>query len=82
MVPAWTLGVPRPYLLLIALSLGAGLAPALWTGAWVDRARHWSIVFCELLALTVIVTAFTLRPHRREPAAARGVCGSVKVKPK
>ena len=61
--PAWTLGVPRPYLLLIALSLCAGLAPALWTGAWVDRARHWSMVFCELLALTVIVTAFTLRPQ-------------------
>jgi hypothetical protein len=40
------------------------------------------MVFCELLALTIIVTAFTLRPRRREPAAARGVHGSVKVKPK
>ena len=78
--PAWTLGVPRPYLLVIALSLCAGLAPALWTGAWVDRARHWSMVFCELLALTVIVTAFTLRPRRREPAVARGVHRSAKVK--
>jgi len=80
--PTWTLGVPRPYLLLIGLSVCAGLAPALWTGAWADRARHWSMVFCELLALTVIVTAFTLRPQRREPAAARGVRRSVKVKPK
>ena len=80
--PAWTLGVPRPYLLLIALSLCAGLAPALWTGAWADRARQWSMVFGELLALTVIVTAFTLRPQRREPAAARGARRSVKVKPK
>lgn len=68
--PTWTLGVPRHYFLLIAVSLCAGLAPALWTGTWVDRARHWSMVFCELLALTVIVTVFTLRPRRR---AARGV---------
>jgi hypothetical protein len=40
------------------------------------------MVFCELLALTVIVTAFTLRPRRREPAVARGVHSSAKVKPK
>ena len=33
-------GSPGPTLLLIALSLCAGLAPALWTGMWVDRARH------------------------------------------
>ena len=79
--PTWTLGVPRPYLLLIALSLCAGLAPALWTGMWVDRARHWSMVFSELLALTVIVTACTLHPRRRVPAAARGVQSSAKVKP-
>jgi hypothetical protein len=58
------------------------LALAHWTGAWVDRAQHWSMVFCELLALTVIVTAFTLRPRRREPTAARGVHSSAKVKPK
>jgi hypothetical protein len=80
--PAWTLGVPRPYLLVIALSLCAGLAPALWTGAWVDRARQWSMVFCELLALTVMVTTFALRPRRRERAVARGVDSSAKVKPK
>lgn len=80
--PAWTLGVPRPYLLMIALSLCAGLAPALWTEAWVDRVRQWSMVFCELLALTVIVTAFALRPRRRERAVARGVDSSAKVKPK
>ena len=42
----------------------------------------WSMVFCELLALTVIVTAFTLRPRPREPAVARGVHSSAKVKPK
>ena len=82
MVPTWTLGVPRPYLLLIALSLCAGLAPALWTGMWVDRARMWSMVFSELLALTVIVTAVTLHLRRRVPAAARGVQSSAKVKPK
>jgi hypothetical protein len=80
--PSWSLGVPRPYLLVIALSLCAGLAPALWTGAWVDRARYWIMVFCELLALTVIVTAFTLRRRRGEPAVARRVPSSVKVKPK
>lgn len=67
---------------MIALSLCTGLAPVLWTGAWVDRARHWSMVFCELLALTVIVTAFALRPRPREPAVARGVHSSAKVKPK
>jgi hypothetical protein len=80
--PAWTLGVPRPYLLMIALSLCAGLAPALWTEGWVDRVRQWSMVFCEVLALTVIVTAFALRPRRRERAVARGVDSSAKVKPK
>ena len=56
--------------------------PALWTGMWVDRARHWSMVFSELLALTVIATAITLQPRRRVPAAARGVQSSAKVKPK
>ena len=71
--PTWTLGVPRPYLLLIALSLCAGLAPALWTGMWVDRARHWSIVFSELLALTVIVTAV------HPPSAAAGAGSSTRA---
>ena len=79
--PTWTLGVPRPYLLVIALSLCAGLAPALWTGAWVDRAQHWGMVFCELLALTVIVTGITLRPLRRE-STGRGVQGAAKIKSK
>ena len=37
--PAWSLGVPRPYLLTLALSLVAALAPALGTGAWMDRAE-------------------------------------------
>jgi hypothetical protein len=40
------------------------------------------MVSCELLALTVIVTAFALRPRRRETAVARGVDSSAKVKPK
>jgi hypothetical protein len=80
--PAWTLGVPRPYLLGIALSLWAALAPALWTGAWMERAKQWGIVFCVLLALTVIVTAFTLRPRRRESAAPRKVQPAAKAKQK
>src|SRR5215475_6361939 len=73
--------VPRPYLLGITLSLCAGLAPALWTGAWVERGRQWSIVFVELLALTVIVTVFTLRPRREEAATSPGAQRSAKVKP-
>ena len=79
--PTWTLGVPRPYLLMIALSLCAGLAPALWTGAWAERAQQWGMVFCELLALTVIVTGITLRPRGRE-SKARAVQGVAKIKPK
>jgi hypothetical protein len=79
--PTWTLGVPRPYLLMIALSLCAGLAPALWTGDWADRTLRWGMVFFELLALTVIVTGITLRPRRRE-SKARAVQGVAKVKPK
>ena len=70
--PSWTFGVPRPYLVGLALSLCAGLGPALWTGAWAERAWQWGIVFAELLALTVIVTAVTLRPpalRRRQGAA-------------
>ena len=78
--PTWTLGLPRPYLLVIALSLCAGLAPALWTGAWVERAQRWGTVFGELLALTVVVTVVTLRPPRRE--SARGAQGVAKAKPK
>jgi len=80
--PTWSLGVPRPYLLGIALSLCAGLAPALWTGGWVERGRQWSVVFVELLVLTVIVTVFTLRPRREEAATSRRAQGSAKVKPK
>jgi hypothetical protein len=64
----------------ITLSLCAALAPALWTGAWADRARRWGLVFGELLALTVIVTVFTLRPRRRDSALR--VRGAVKIKPK
>jgi len=79
--PTWTLGVPRPYLLVIGLSLCAGLAPALWTGTWADRAQHWGMVFGELLALTVIVTGITLRPRRRE-SMGRGVQAAAKIKPK
>ena len=78
--PTWTLGVPRPYLLVIVFSLCAALTPALWTGAWLPRAERWLTVFCELLALTVVVTGVTLRPRRRE--ADRGVQGVAKVKPK
>ena len=77
--PAWTFGVPRPYFLLTALSLGAALAPALWTGAWADRAQRWTFVFIELLTLTIIVTALTLRPRRRR-ASAPGTAGRVKLK--
>ena len=79
--PTWTLGVPRPYLLMIVLSLCAGLTPALWSGAWAERAQQWGMVLGEMLALTVIVTGITLRPRRRE-SAARGVQGAAKIKPK
>jgi len=78
--PTWTLGVPRPYLLVIVFSLCAGLAPALWTGAWLSRAEQWVTVFCEVLALTIVVTAVTLRPRRRE--ADHGVQGVAKVNTK
>lgn len=64
--PAWTLGVPRPYLLGIAFSLTAALAPCLWTGAWADRVQRWGLVFGEQLALTCLVIAMTLLPRRRE----------------
>jgi hypothetical protein len=78
--PAWALGVPQPYLLALALSLCAALAPALWTGAWADRAQRWGLVAGEMLALTIIVTAFTLRPRRRD--RARAIHAAAKVKPK
>ena len=78
--PAWALGVPQPYLLAITLSLGSALAPALWTGAWAERALAWSIVAGELLVLTAVVTLFTLRPRRR--ALPREITGPVEIKPK
>ena len=78
--PAWALGVPQPYLLAITLSFCSALAPALWTGAWAERALAWSIVAGELLALTAIVTLFTLRPRRR--ALPREITGPVEIKPK
>lgn len=70
--PAWSLGIPRPYFMGLALSLGAALAPALWTGAWAGRAQRWLLVFGEMLALTILVTALTLRQRRRTVAATRG----------
>jgi hypothetical protein len=45
----------------IALSLAAALAPALWTGAWADRALRWALVFAELLVLTIVVIAVHAR---------------------
>ena len=78
--PAWALGVPQPYLLAITLSFCSALAPALWTGAWAQRALTWSIVAGELLALTAVVTLFTLRPRRR--ALPREITGPVEIKPK
>jgi hypothetical protein len=77
--PAWTFGVPRPYFISTVLSLSAALAPALWTGAWADRAQRWTFIFVELLMLTIIVTAFTLRPRRRT-SSPQGAAGRVKLK--
>ena len=77
--PAWTFGVPRPYFISTVLSLGAALAPALWTGVWADRAQRWTFVFIELLTLTIVVTAFTLRPRRRT-SSPQGAAGRVKLK--
>jgi hypothetical protein len=70
--PAWALGVPRPYLVGIALSAAAGLAPALWTGAWADRVQRWGLVFCELLTLTIVVMVGTLLLRRRETTLPAG----------
>ena len=79
--PTWALGVPQPYLVAIALSLAAALAPALWTGTWAERAQRWGLVGGEILVLTIVVTAFTLRPRRRDPAHSRRVREPIKVKP-
>ena len=81
--PTWTLGVPREYFVGVAFSLCAALAPALWTGAWADRARRWALIFGEMLALTTVVTALTFRLRRQ--AAARPVSRDpkrVKARPK
>ena len=67
--PTWALGVPQPYLMAIALSLVAALAPALWTGAWRDRGLHWALVFAELLILTLIVIGIRRRLPRHRDAA-------------
>jgi hypothetical protein len=80
--PTWALGVPQPYLLGIALSLCAALAPALWTGAWTERAWRWSLILGELVVLTLAVTAFTLRSRLRRPARSRRAREAAKVKPK
>jgi len=78
--PAWSFGVPRPYFMGIMLSLGAALAPAIWTGAWAHRFRSWGLVFCELLALTMVVTVCTVRPRRREPAGSHAPASRAKLK--
>jgi hypothetical protein len=67
--PTWTLGVPRPYLMMIVLSVAAALAPALWTGEWVSRALRWSLVCSELLALTMVAIAIRSRVPRYGDAA-------------
>jgi hypothetical protein len=74
--PAWSLGVPRPYLMAIALSLAAALAPALWTGAWSNRALRWSLVFAELLALTMVTIAVTHCVSRQRDTALPGAEGT------
>ena len=78
--PAWTFGVPRPYFILTALSLSAALAPALWTGGWADRGQRWTFVFGELLALTIMVAGFTVRPRRRTSSHRSGTAGRTKLK--
>jgi hypothetical protein len=78
--PSWTLGMPRPYFMAIALSLVAALAPALWTGAWADRAQRWGLVFAELLALTIVTMASAPVPRRlrlRRAAARTRAIGKV-----
>lgn len=80
--PAWVFGVPREYCVGLTLSLCAALAPALWTGTWADRAQRWGLILGELLALTIAVTAFTLRPRRRVWARLRAVRGALRTRPK
>jgi len=80
--PAWVLGVPREYCVGLTLSLCAALAPALWTGAWADRGQRWGLILGELLALTIAVTAFTLRPRRRVWARLRAARGALRTRPK
>ena len=74
--PAWSLGVLRPYLMAIALSLAAALAPALWTGAWSNRALRWSLVFAELLALTMVTIVITHYVSRHRDTALPGAEGT------
>ena len=76
--PTWALGVPRPYLIAIALSFAAALAPALWTGAWADRALRWALAFAELLVLTIVVIAVTRVPRRRSRRRSEGQTRAVR----
>jgi len=55
--------------MMIALSLAAALAPALWTGEWVGRALRWGLVCSELLALTLVAIAIRSRVPRYGDAA-------------
>jgi hypothetical protein len=77
--PAWTLGVPRPYLVWLALSLAAALAPALGTGAWAHRAQRWSLVAGEMLALTAVAVAVTSFPRRRGSTPPAAVDAATRV---
>ena len=70
--PAWTLGVPREYFVGIGLSVVAALAPALWTGAWAERAQRWAIVAAEFLVLTTAVLLVRALRWRRERGLMRG----------
>ena len=63
----------------LPLSVCAALAPALWTGRWVERAQQWGFVLGELLALTIAVTALSMR---RAMAPARDIGDAARVRPK
>ena len=76
--PTWALGVPRPYLMAIALSLAAALAPALWTGAWAERAQRWGLVFTELLTLTVVAIVIARLRRRHRPHRAAGQARAIR----
>lgn len=80
--PAWVLGVPREYCVGLALSLSAALAPALWTGAWADRAQQWGLVLGELLVLTIAVSVVTVGARRRIAALVRGIGDAPRAKPR